>query len=75
MHKARNNNDNDNSSWLNAIPIEEHGLALNKQEFRDSLCLRYNLPLPYLPSTVLVEKCLLSTTLCHVKGRFCSSET
>ena len=30
------------SSWLNAIPIEEHGLALNKQEFRDSLCLRYN---------------------------------
>ena len=38
------------SSWLNAIPIEEHGLPLNKQEFRDSLCLRYNLPLPNLPS-------------------------
>ena len=32
------------------IPIEEHGLALNKQEFRDSLCLHYNLPLPNLPS-------------------------
>ena len=27
------------SSWLNAIPIEEHGLPLHKQEFRDSLCL------------------------------------
>ena len=38
------------SSWLNVIPIEEHGLALNKQELRDSLCLRYNLPLPDLPS-------------------------
>ena len=38
------------SSWLDAIPIEEHGLPLNKQEFRDSLCLRYNLPLPNLPS-------------------------
>ena len=38
------------SSWLNAIPIEENGQALNKQEFRDSLCLRYNLPLPNLPS-------------------------
>ena len=38
------------SSWLNAIPIEEHGLALNKQEFRDSLCIRYNLPLSNLPS-------------------------
>ena len=34
----------------NAIPIEEHGLALNKQEFKDSLCLRYILPLPNLPS-------------------------
>ena len=33
-----------------AIPMEEHGLPLNKQEFRDSLCLRYNLPLPNLPS-------------------------
>ena len=38
------------SSWLNAIPMEEHGMALNQQEFRDSLCLRYNLPLPNLPS-------------------------
>jgi len=38
------------SSWLNAIPIEENRLALNKQEFRDSLCLRYNSPLPNLPS-------------------------
>ena len=38
------------SSWLNAIPMEEHGLPLNKQEFRDSLFLRYDLPLPNLPS-------------------------
>ena len=36
------------SSWLNAIPIEEHGLALNKQEFRGSLYLHF--PLPSLPS-------------------------
>ena len=56
------------SSWLNAIPIEEHGLALNKQEFRDSLCLRHNLPLPNLRLvTVLVEKCLLSTMRCHAR--------
>jgi hypothetical protein len=38
------------SSWLNAIPIEEQGLVLNKQEFRDSMRLRYNLPLSDLPS-------------------------
>ena len=37
------------SSWLNAIPVEEQGLVLNKQEFRDSLRLRYNLPLQDLP--------------------------
>ena len=37
------------SSWLTAIPIEEYGLALNKQEFRDSLCLRYNMALRNLP--------------------------
>ena len=44
------------SSWLNATPIEEHGLALNKQEFRDSLCLRYNLALPNLPSHCACEE-------------------
>ena len=37
------------SSWLNAIPYEEHGFSLNKQEFRDSLRLRYNVRLKNLP--------------------------
>ena len=38
------------SSWLNAMPLADQGLALNKQEFRDSLRLRYDLPLADLPS-------------------------
>ena len=38
------------SSWLNAIPLADQGLAVNKQEFRDSLRLRYDLPLVDLPS-------------------------
>jgi hypothetical protein len=38
------------SSWLNALPLQDQGLALNKQEFRDSLCIRYNLPISDLPS-------------------------
>ena len=38
------------SSWLNAMPFADQGLALNKQEFRDSLRLRYNLPLVNLQS-------------------------
>ena len=39
------------SSWLNAIPLKDQGLTLNNQQFRDSLRLRYNLPLQDLPST------------------------
>ena len=37
-------------SWLNAMPLADQGLALNKQEFRNSLRLRYDLPLADLPS-------------------------
>ena len=29
------------SSWLSALPIQSLGYALNKQEFRDAICLRY----------------------------------
>jgi len=38
------------SSWLNAVSLEEQGLTLNKQQFRDSLRLGYNLQLAELPS-------------------------
>ena len=33
------------SSWLNAIPIKSQGYALDKQSFRDAICLRYSIPL------------------------------
>ena len=36
------------SSWLTAVPLVDQGLLLNK-EFRDSLRLRYNMPLSDLP--------------------------
>ena len=38
------------SSWLNALPIKEQNLDLNKEEFRDALKLRYNVPLQNLPT-------------------------
>ena len=38
------------SSGLNAMPLADQGLALNKKEFRDALHLRYNLHLLHLPS-------------------------
>ena len=34
------------SSWLSALPVEEHGFALHKGAFRDALFLRYRW-LPY----------------------------
>ena len=33
------------SIWLNTLPIKSLGYALNKQEFIDSISLRYNFPL------------------------------
>lgn len=33
------------STWLNALPIEEHGFLLSKGAFRDALCLRYGWPI------------------------------
>ena len=59
------------SSWLNAMPLTDQGLALNKQEFRDSLRLRYDLPLVDLPSHCT---CGDKFTVCHAlsckKGGF-----
>ena len=34
------------SSWLSALPLRSLGYCLNKKDFRDSLRLRYNWPIP-----------------------------
>ena len=39
------------SSWLNALPIEKHGLWLTKSEFRDALYIRYGWDFKIVPST------------------------
>ena len=38
------------STWLTALPIEEHGFALHKAAFKDSLSLRHGWPLQNSPS-------------------------
>ena len=38
------------SSWLNVLPLEDHGFTLTKGEFRKALALRYNKPLRSLAS-------------------------
>ena len=37
------------SSWLSALPIEQHGFALHKGDFRDAVALRYGWPLKRVP--------------------------
>ena len=59
------------SSWLNAVPLVDQGLVLNKQEFRDSLRLRYNMPLFDLPNKCFCgKKCTVSHALSCKKGGF-----
>ena len=38
------------SSWLSAIPLKDQGFNLNKSEFNDAMCLRYDKSLKGLPS-------------------------
>ena len=38
------------STRLTALPLQEQGFTLNKQEFQDALCLRYGWQLKNLPS-------------------------
>ena len=37
-------------AWLSAFPLQSMGYVLNKQEFRDGLCLRYGWKIPNTPS-------------------------
>ena len=56
------------SSWLNAMPLADKGLALNKQEFRLD-ALRYDLPLVDLPSHCICgDKFTVSHALSCKKG-------
>ena len=44
------------STWLTALPLEEHCFALHKGAFRDALCLRYGWRPPLLPSQCVCDK-------------------
>ena len=37
------------SCWLTSLPLKEFGFRLNKQEFTDALCLRYDMRLKDVP--------------------------
>ena len=43
------NKDKGAGSWLTALPLKDLGYWLNKQEFRDAICLRYCWKIPNTP--------------------------
>ena len=43
-------------AWLTALPMHSYGYELNKQDFRDALCLRYGWKIPNTPSHCACNK-------------------
>ena len=62
LRSVNQSRDKGATSWLTAVPLVDQGLVLNKQEFRDSLRLRYKMPLSDLPSKCV---CGEKYTVCH----------
>ena len=63
LRSVNQSRDKGASSWLTTVPLSvEQGLALNKQEFSDSLRLSHNMPLSDLPSKCV---CGEKYTVCH----------
>jgi hypothetical protein len=59
------------SNWLSALPLEKHGFALNKLEFRDAIALRYNRHINNLPSyCVCGDKFDVTHAMNCMKGGF-----
>ena len=72
VHQAR---DKGASSWLNALPLESQGFVLNKEEFRDALCLRYNVPITGLPSKCACKEAFdVTHALSCKKGGFVTKQ-
>ena len=51
------------SSWLSVLPLKQYGYVLNKQEFRDGLCLRYGWEVAEVPKSCA---CGMANTIDHI---------
>ena len=59
--------------WLTALPIKSLGYTLNKQEFKDSVCMRYGWRIANTPSHCQCgQKNDIDHTLCCKKGGYVS---
>ena len=67
LRSVNQSRDKGASAWLTAVRLVDQGLVLNKQEFRDSLRLRYNILLVDLPRKCVAVRSIPSAMPCHVK--------
>ena len=49
-------NETGSSNWLSVIPMREFNYTMNKQQFWDSIRLRYDWPIPSLPVSCSCRK-------------------
>ena len=71
LRLVKQSRDKGASSGLTAVPLVDQGLALNKQEFRDSLRLSYDMSLFDLPGKcVCGERYTVCLALSCKKGGF-----
>ena len=66
LRSVNQSRDKGASSWLTAVLLVDHGFMLNKQEFKGSLRLKYNVPLSGLPSKCV---CGGKYAVCHALSR------
>ena len=59
-------NETGSSNWLSVVPMREFNYVLRKQQFWDSIRIRYGWPVPGLPVVARVEV-LMFTTPSHVR--------
>ena len=59
-------NETGSSNWLSVVPMREFNYVLRKQQFWDSIRIRYGWPVPGLPVVARVEVLML-TTPSHVR--------
>ena len=56
------------STWLTSLPLKSYGFRLNKQQFQDALCMRYDLKLRMFQGNAHEVQSILSTTALHVNA-------
>ena len=44
------------STWLTSLPLKTYGFRLNKQQFQDALCMRYDMKLANVPRSCSCEE-------------------